>query len=197
MHSHQKISCCKISLQQSLPILFPLTCNIFLSTISNFFMYLIVILLYAGRKDLKWSLIPGSNSGRREPSFSRGFKLQCCSGFKPSAYEDPNMVTKCLGSNIIIPNFLSCCWGDRAGLNLVWWLCCWFWLGLCWAHIMACLCHVNFYYFIRRRAVLGFILIWQARTRGKVYSLDGIQPHWLDWEPCSSKEVAYKSFNSG
>ena len=56
----------------------------------------ILYLLYAGRKDLKWSLIPGSNSGRREPSFSRGFNLQRCSGFKPSAYEDPNMVTKCL-----------------------------------------------------------------------------------------------------
>ena len=58
----------------------------------------ILYLLHAGRKDLKWSLIPGSNSGRREPSFSRGFKLQCCSGFKPLAYEDPNMVTKCLGT---------------------------------------------------------------------------------------------------
>ena len=58
----------------------------------------ILFLLYAGSKDLKWSLIPGRNPGGREPSFSRGFKLQRCSGFKPSAYEDPNMVTKCLGS---------------------------------------------------------------------------------------------------
>ena len=49
-------------------------------------------------KTLNGHLIPGSNSGRREHSFSRGFKLQCCSGFKPLAYEDPNMVTKCLGS---------------------------------------------------------------------------------------------------
>ena len=57
----------------------------------------ILSLLYAGSKDLKWSLIPGSNPGGREPSFSRGFKLKRCSGFKPSAYEDPNMVTKCLG----------------------------------------------------------------------------------------------------
>ena len=32
------------------------------------------------------------------PSFSRGIKLQRCSGFKPLAYEDPNMVTKCQGS---------------------------------------------------------------------------------------------------
>ena len=55
-------------------------------------------LLYAGSKDLKWLLFPGSNSGMREPSFSRGFKLQCCYVFKPLAYEDPNMVTKCLGS---------------------------------------------------------------------------------------------------
>ena len=58
----------------------------------------ILYLLYAGRKDLKWSLIPGSNTGGGEPSFSCSFKLQCSSGFKPSAYEDPNMVTKCLGS---------------------------------------------------------------------------------------------------
>ena len=58
----------------------------------------ILYLRYAGRKDLKWSLIPGSNSGRREPSLSRGFKLQRCSGFKPLAYENPNMVTQCLGS---------------------------------------------------------------------------------------------------
>ena len=58
----------------------------------------ILYLLYAGSKDLKWSLIPGSNPGGRDPSFSRGFKLQSCSGFKPSAYEDPNLVTKCLGS---------------------------------------------------------------------------------------------------
>ena len=57
----------------------------------------ILYLLYAGSNDLKWSLIPGSNPGRREPSFSRGFKLQCCSGFKPSAYEDSNLVTKYLG----------------------------------------------------------------------------------------------------
>ena len=57
-----------------------------------------IFLLYAGSKDLKWSLIPRSNPGGREPSFSRGFKLQRCSGFKPSAYEDTNMVTKCLGS---------------------------------------------------------------------------------------------------
>ena len=27
-----------------------------------------------------------------------GFKLQRCFGFKPLAYEDPNMVTKCRGS---------------------------------------------------------------------------------------------------
>ena len=58
----------------------------------------ILFLLYAVSKDLKWSLIPGSNLGGREPYFSRGFKLQHCSGFKTSAYEDPNMVTKCLGS---------------------------------------------------------------------------------------------------
>ena len=58
----------------------------------------ILFLLYAGSKDLKWLLIPGSNPGGREPSFSRGFKMQRCSGFKPSAYEYPNMVTKCLGS---------------------------------------------------------------------------------------------------
>ena len=58
----------------------------------------ILFLLYAGSKDLKWSLITGSNPGGREPSFSRGFKLQRCSEFKTSAYEDPNMVTKYLGS---------------------------------------------------------------------------------------------------
>ena len=55
-------------------------------------------LLYAGSKDLKWSCITGSNPGGRDPSFSRGFKLQRCSGFKPFPYEDPNLVTKCLGS---------------------------------------------------------------------------------------------------
>ena len=58
----------------------------------------ILFLLYEGSKDLKWSLIPGSNPEGRKPSFSRGFKMQCCSGFKPSVNEDPNMVTKCLGS---------------------------------------------------------------------------------------------------
>ena len=51
----------------------------------------ILFLLYAGSKDLKWSLIPGRNPGGRDPSFSRGFKLQRFSGFKPLAYEDPNM----------------------------------------------------------------------------------------------------------
>ena len=91
-------------------------------------------------------------------------------------------------------------WGDRAGLKLGWglvkdfpqtigfgrWLCCLWWIGICWAHIMACLCHGTFDCFMRRMEVLGCILICQARPRGKISSLYVIQTFDLTGNPSSS-----------
>ena len=88
-------------------------------------------------------------------------------------------------------------WGDWLGLKVGWFLCCWLWLVICWAQILPCLCHVTFDCFVRRRGVFWCILIFQARPRGKVASLDGIQPRWFDWEPSSSMEVSYKGFHTG
>ena len=49
------------------------------------------LLINTGGEDLKWPLLPGRNPGWREPSLSRGFTLQRCSGYKPSAYEDSHL----------------------------------------------------------------------------------------------------------